>query len=71
MDEGAYFRTKHRRTASTRVVVEAAVDFAKGANQITWEANRSKESSDISPWRTGGFFIDERFAQGSGETEDI
>jgi hypothetical protein len=71
MDEERHDSSQRRRTASTRVVVEAAVNFSKGANHDTWEAYRSEESRSISPWRRGGFFIDERFSKGSEGTEDV
>jgi len=71
MDDGEQQWVRRGRTASTRVVVEAAIDFSKGANHDTWEAYRLRESSSISPWRKGGFDVDERFSEGSGPTEEI
>jgi hypothetical protein len=71
MDDGDQQWVRRGRTANTNVVVEAAIDFSKGANRNTWEAYRSRESSSISPWRKGGFEVDERFSEGSGPTEEI
>ena len=67
MSDGEHNEGRRRRTASTRVVVEAAIDFSKGANRDTWEAYRSKISGSISPWRRGGFFIEERFSDTTDE----
>jgi len=58
------------RSASTRMVVEAAIDVSNGANRTKWEAYRSKMSDKISPWRTGGFIVEERASsEFHGETE--
>jgi hypothetical protein len=71
MDKGEHHGAQRGRTASTRVVVEAAIDFSKGANHDTWETYRSRMSRSISPWRKGGFFVEERFSGRSGMTEGI
>jgi hypothetical protein len=68
MSDGEHGEGRRERTGNTRVAVEAAIDFSKGANRDTWEVNRSKMSGSISPWRSGGFFIEERF---SDTTEEI
>lgn len=47
------------RTASYRVVVEAAIDFSKEANRRTWESYRSSMSGSVAPWREGGFYAEE------------
>jgi hypothetical protein len=47
------------RTASYRLVVEAAIDFSKEANRRTWEGYRSSMSDSVSPWREGGFYAEE------------
>jgi hypothetical protein len=47
------------RTASHRVVVEAAIDFSKEANRSTWEIYRSSMSGSVAPWREGGFYAEE------------
>ncbi len=62
MHDEEHYGAQRGRTASTRAVVEAAIDFSKGANRDTWESYRSRMSSDVSPWRRGGFFVEERFA---------
>ena len=59
------------RTASTRVVVESAIDFSKGANRATWESYRSRMSGNVSPWRRGGFFLEERFSEETMPTEEL
>jgi hypothetical protein len=68
MIEGEHSQARKNRTASTRVVVEAAIDFSKGANTETWETYRATMAKNISPWRRGGFFVEERFAD---VTEEI
>jgi hypothetical protein len=42
------------------MVVEAAIDFSNGANREMWNAYRWRMSDNISPWRIGGFTIEER-----------
>ena len=59
MDDAEHAEVRRGRRASTRTVVEAAVDFSNGATPITWEAYRSRMSGNISPWRAGGFTIEE------------
>jgi len=59
------------RTASTRVAVEASIDFSKGANRVAWESYRSKMSGVVSPWRRGGFFVEERFSDETLPTEEL
>jgi hypothetical protein len=52
------------------MVVEAAIDVSNGANQTKWDSYRSKMSGRISPWRTGGFIVEERASsEFSGPTE--
>ena len=46
--------------ANTRMVVEAAIDFSNGANREKWNTYRWRMSDNISPWRIGGFTIEER-----------
>jgi hypothetical protein len=49
-----------RRTANTRAAVEAAIDFAKGANREPWERYVSEMSEIIVSWRTGSLPTQER-----------
>ena len=51
---------QERRMASTRMVVEAAIDFSNGANRETWTSYRSRMSENIYPWRIGGFTVEDR-----------
>jgi hypothetical protein len=46
--------------ANTRMVVEAAIDFSNGANREMWNAYRWRLSDNISPWRLGGFTVEDR-----------
>jgi hypothetical protein len=50
---------QERRTASYRVVVEAAIDFSKEANRRKWDGFRSSMSGSVSPWKAGGFYVEE------------
>jgi hypothetical protein len=67
MSNGESSEGRRVRTATTRVAVEAAIDFSKGANRDTWMVYRSKMSGSISPWRSGGFLIEERFSDTTDE----
>jgi hypothetical protein len=60
LDDGEHTRVQERRMASTRMVVEAAIDFSNGANREMWETYRWRMSDNISPWRTGGFIVEEQ-----------
>ena len=46
--------------ANTRMVVEAAIDFSNGANREKWNTYRWRMSDNISPWRLGGFTVEDR-----------
>ena len=70
MDDQGNAEVQGGRTADTRMVVEAAIDVSNGANQTKWYSYRSKMSGRISPWRTGGFIVEERASsEFSGPTE--
>ena len=62
MGDGEHAEVQSRRTASTRMVVEAAVDFSNGANREMWASYRSRMADNIYPWRIGGFLVDDRAA---------
>jgi hypothetical protein len=44
------------------MVVEAAIDFSTGANRQMWKTYRWRMSDNISPWRIGGFIVEEERA---------
>ena len=60
MDDEEHTGVQRGRTARTRTVAEAAIDFSNGANREMWETYRWRMSDDISPWRMGGFIVEER-----------
>ena len=75
MDDGEHTRVRERRTASPRMVVEAAIDFSNGANREMWNTYRWRMSDNISPWRTGGFIVEEQatseFNRGASEDKGV
>jgi hypothetical protein len=60
LDDTEHTRGQERRSATTRMVVEAAIDFSNGANREMWNTYRWRMSDNISPWRTGGFIVEEQ-----------
>jgi len=60
---------KRKRTASTRSLVEAAIDLSIGAKQEPWEVYISSMTGSIVPWREGSLSLQRRSTRES--TSDI
>jgi hypothetical protein len=60
LDDGEHTGVQRGSKASTRIVVEAAIDFSNGANREMWKNYRWRMSDDISPWRMGGLIDEEQ-----------
>jgi hypothetical protein len=57
-----------KRTANTRALVEAAVDFSKGSNREPWERYVSRMTGIIVPWRTGNLSIKQSSTRETSES---
>jgi len=67
-------RIERKRTASTRSLVEGAIDLSKGAKQESWEVYISRVSGSIVPWREGSVSLQRGLTRestrGIGETTE-